>query len=118
MHKRYLALALSLASCATTDVTPAPQDPSQRLVQVADKLLDEAFTAGRPFVNEGIAKLPPEVQTLAQAAFASLLSALDRATEASIANLSPDDQATATRVLSDLSVVTDALNATLHQPMP
>ncbi len=118
MSKSYLALALSLASCATTTATPAPQDPSARLVSVADNLLNEAFAAGRPVLNADTANLPASVQTLAQAAYASLQSAMDNATAESIAHLSADEQAKAIKVISDLSVVTDALNATLHQPTP
>lgn len=118
MTKPYLALALSLASCATTTTTPSPQDPASRLVTVADNLLNEAFAEGRPVVNADIAKLPASVQTLAQAAYASLQGAMDKATADSIAHLSADEQAKAVKVISDLSVVTDALNATLHAPTP
>lgn len=124
VHALFFVFTLSLHACwlatqsgtapSTTSSDPNTLDPNARLVAVAQTLADDIFEGSQPRLNAEVAKLPPDVQLLAQAAYAALQHAVDTAAARGVGSLDPNETAAATKALGNLASLSDALHAALH----
>lgn len=109
---------VALFNCATNPLTPdtSAANANDPAVAAAQAVTNDLFSQEAPAVNAAIAKLPPEAQGLAQTAYIALEQSILVAEQKGILALNPAAHADAVAALQNLSNVSDALHAALHEP--
>lgn len=85
-----LAVAVALSSACATSGQPSVGDPNNPVNAAVDTLTTAIFNQEQPAVNAVAATLPPEAQTLVQAAYAALEEAIKKAEQAGLKMLVVD----------------------------
>lgn len=119
MHKHFLtfSIAVFLHACAVTRAGgQAAADPNDPVAQALETLTTAIFDKHQPLVNEAVSSLPPEVQALAQAAYAALEAAVKKSQDMALDLLDEPGAVKAQNAVTDLASIKAILHETIHDP--
>lgn len=113
-----LLLSIGIHACTLTKLTAAQaSDPNDPVAAAVDTVTAALFDEVQPAVNAAASILPPEAQSLAQAAYVALEKAVTAATNTTIESIPEgSDVDAALDVIRDLIKVTGILHAAIHVP--